>query len=139
MRWNRERETEMRRHKAANRNKRICMHRADNTQHMGSSSYPKSYEFGKGSVCLDVERQSWGSQSYEFGDADEPDVYVHRDMAATISARADNALRGSVRIPPMPCTYIHAYTSMLMHTYTRVYPQYVGSRPTQFCYSDRCV
>ena len=66
-----------RRHKAVSCNKRVCMYRADNTQYEGLDSNPKSYEFGSGSVCLEVERQSWESQSYEFCDADKPNVYVH--------------------------------------------------------------
>ena len=127
------------RHKAVSCDERVCRHRAGSTRYRGLDGNPISYELGKGSVRVDVERQSWESQGYEFGEAGKPVVYVHRDMAASNSACAEIALRGSVRLSPIPCTYTHAYISMLMHAYTRVYPQYVGSRPTQFCYSDRCV
>ena len=97
MRQSRMREEATRRHKAVSCNERVCMHRADHTQYEGLDRHPKSYEVGKGYICLELERQNWDSQSYEFAGADEPDVHVHRDMAASKSAWADIALRGSVR------------------------------------------
>ena len=96
---------------------------------------PKSYEVENGSVVFVPERQSWESQQYEFGGVMRRAIYVRQMIAAMKSAWAGFTLRGSVRMSPMPCTYIIVYISIFMHVHMNVYPSVVGSRPTQFCYS----
>ena len=97
---------------------------------------PKSYKVENGSVVFVPERQSWESQQYEFGGVMRRAIYVRQVSAAMKSAWAGFTLRGSVGMSPMPCTYIIVYISIFMHVHMNVYPSCVGSRPTQFCYSE---